>query len=109
MPWREYLDRHSHHDHLVWCAWFSAHQFSDIGKKAGDPYRFEVGEHVSKETWERWQGKVAGAKFAMLAKGATAPQKTAATHPGFIEVFDPATKTLVKRPVGGVKLPETEG
>lgn len=70
MPWRRYLAEHSDLDHHVWIEWLRFHEFADMGLRKHDPYECIIGDgpdaHVSQETWERWEGKVAGAQYALM-------------------------------------------
>lgn len=90
MPWPAYLAAHTEGEHRVWCAFFSAHQFNDMWAREKDPAEVKVGDgpddHVPTATWERWQGKVAGAKFAFMTKGKPMTPDQIAQHKRMIDV-----------------------
>lgn len=69
MPWRAYLEAHTEDEHLVWVAWFRLHEWRDMGyvNEADRPPDLSMDGCVPPETQERWAGRVAGAKFAVLA------------------------------------------
>lgn len=94
MPWRNYMTTVDESDHLVFVEWLKMHEWEGpIWKDPSRDTSFVVGRDVDKETWERWEGKVAGAKFAVLNRSAHEPAKT-------VKVLDKATGRLTTRPAG---------
>lgn len=63
----QYLAEHSELDHLIFVEWLRLHDWQDMGIKKKDPYECIIGEHVSQETWDRWEAKIAGAKWRVIA------------------------------------------
>lgn len=70
MPWRRYLAEHDPADHLTWWEWFRLHRWNDMSyhDPADDPPDLSMDGLVPEETQERWAGRVAGAKFSMIAQ-----------------------------------------
>lgn len=72
MPFRVYLECHTEDEHRVWWEFFKLHRWNDMAYRdpADDPPDLSMDGCVPEDVQERWAGRVAGAKFAVIARQA---------------------------------------